>query len=192
MKAIRISDDIMWEDELVRLFNILSLSSADKNRDWFGRLANNYKQYEEWYVCVDKNSIVAFSGVVKIGNYYRLLSRLWYDEDYRVDGLTTPLHTITPAMMMAELMLEDFTENLFCSMEYPQRRKHLEKVAERLNFRFGRKFKLNHDMHRTCDDDTFSCWQNTISEVELDLPSMSVKEWRLRFGNSRKMPDRKN
>lgn len=170
---------------------MLSVSSLDKNRDWFADLAKEHNKFDKWYIGLDeRGNIVAFSAIRKIGENYRLLSRLWYDEDYRVGGLKTPLIEDTPAMMMAKLQLEDYPVRRFCSMEYPTRRGHLRKVATRLNERFGTKFKLNDGMHLTCkQENSFSCWQNTISEDELDLPSITVEEWRERFGNQRKVFD---
>jgi hypothetical protein len=185
MKAVRLNfkNEQMFLDKLAYLHE----TSKDKNKDWYLDLQKRYSQFEVWYLIIHDGDIKSFSAVQQINNYYRILSRLWYDESLRNDGLNTPLTEVTPAMIMAELQIEDFGDDLFCSMEYPQRRKHLEKVAERLNYRFNRNFKLNLHMHQTCKHDTFSCWQNTISEIELDLPSISVEEWRTRFGNSRKM-----
>jgi hypothetical protein len=185
---LNLKNEQMFLDKLAYLYE----RSKDKNRDWYLDLQKRYRQFEGWYLIIYDGDIKSFSAVHKIDKYYRILSRLWYDESLRSDGLNTPLTEVTPAMIIAELQIEDFGGDFFCSMEYPSRRKHLEAVAERLNYRFNRNFKLNLQMHQTCNHNTFSCWQNTISEIELDLPSISVEEWRIRFGNSRKMPNRKN
>ena len=193
MNTVRLTPE--YYSQLLDKLSKLAKTSKDKNRDWYSRLQTQLFEFEEWYCVMVDGDIKAFSAVHKIGDHYRLLSRLWYDDCFRTSGLKTPLTSVTPAMLIAELQLEDFWHNVFCSMEYPQRRKHLEKVAERLNYRFGKSFKLNDGMHKTVlngRDDNFTCWQNTISEEELDLPKISVEEWRLRFGNSRKMPGRAN
>lgn len=191
MKAVRLTPE--YEKQFLDKLSELAETSRDKNRDWYKHLQKNYTRFEEWYFVMCNDQITAFSAVHKIDKYYRMLSRLWYDNSLRNYGLNTPLTETTPAMVMAELQFEDFKENLFCSMEYPSRRKHLQKVAERLNFRFNRNFKLNRAMHMTCPThEDFSCWQNTISEVDLDLPSITVEQWRLLFENARKMPNREN
>lgn len=184
MQAVRIN--LEYEQLFLNKLQELAETSIDKNRDWYINLQKDYTKFEDWYFVICNGEIKCFSAVHKINKYYRILSRLWYDDSLRKEGLSTPLTDVTPALLVAELMLEDFNENVFCSMEYPYRRKHLEKVAERLNFRFNKKFKLNDMMHQTCEQNKFSCWQNTISEIELELPSMSVEEWRKNFGNSRK------
>ena len=190
MNVIRINTETekMFTDKL----KYLAETSQDKNKDWYTYLQRDYTKFENWYFIIENDDIVAFSGVHKIGDYYRILSRLWYNPNYRMPGLKNPqADTInTPGMVIAELQLKDYQTNLFCSMEYPQRRKYLDLVAKRLNTKFKRSFKLNEGMQLTCPwPDSFSCWQNTISEAELDLPSISVEEWRKRFGNARKVSD---
>jgi len=190
-KVVRLS--LEYEQQFLDKLIELEETSKDKNRDWYRYLQKDYTNFEEWYFVIHDNEIIAFSAVHKIDKYYRMLSRLWYDDKLRKYGLNTPLTEITPAMMIAEFQLEDFNKNLFCSMEYPSRRKHLEKVSKRLNFRFNRNFKLNSRMHLTYNNhEDFSCWQNTISEIDLDLPSITVEQWRLRFDTARKTPDRED
>ena len=188
MKVVRMNS--VYERMFIDKLKHLSETSRDKNKDWYTNLQKDYIKFENWYFIIVDDNIVAFAAVHKIGIYYRILSRLWYDPMYRTHGLKNPTDDTldTPAMLIAELQLEDYQENLFCSMEYPNRRSRLGLVAERLNYKFDKRFKLNDEMHLTCQHpSSFSCWQNTISEVELILPYISIEQWRQKFGNARKV-----
>jgi hypothetical protein len=181
------------ENEFVQFLYRLSKDYNDKNRDWFNpnlpwSLINRYKDYEKWYITKFKNEIIAFSGVIKIQGYYRLVSRMY--NCLRKKGLIDPVKKdeISPAMLMLEKQLEDYpTNKLFISMEYLNRRKLLEELATKINLLYGGDWKLNDGVYLTCNNkESFSCWQSTISIIELPFEKMSIQDYTKKFSNKRK------
>lgn len=171
------------------LIRNLSKESKDKNRDWFKYILKNDKnKFDQWYITLYKNEIIAFSCVMKINGYYRLLSRLY--NCVRKKGMTNPVkyEEISPAMLMLEQQLYDYpTSDTFISMEYLNRRKLLEKLANKINTLYGGEWKLREGFYQTCNiEDSFSCWQSIISEVDLPLNRISIEEYIERFSNKRK------
>ena len=182
LKAVRmdLSNKSVFLDKLKEL----DKDSPNKNKDWWPWLLKNYNtQFSSWYLTFHKDELISFSAVQLFGDSARLCSRLW--NGIRKPGLERGviLNEVSPAMLMIELQLQDYKGyNYFFSMELLNRRSHLEKFAEKLNIKLGRSFKLNEYMHQTCRDETFKCWQSTISEKPLNLPEMKLEEWRERFG----------
>ena len=92
-------------------------------------------------------------------------------------------YEMSPSMLAFQLQLEDFpTKNRLMSMEYVNRRGYLTKFANKLNGMFGHDWKLLDDVYFTCTEfpenkKNPGCWQSIISECDLPVDSMSVKEY---------------
>lgn len=169
----------------------LMLTSKDKNRDWWPHLLDSWNfMFGAWYIVFDKeDNLIAFSAVQPFeNNQWRLMSRMW--NGVRKQGLVRGLieNEISPAMLMLELQLKEFgNEKCFISMEYLNRRKFIEQLAKKMNKLFNVNWKLNEGMQKTCNDlESFSCWQNTISNHPIELPSISVEQYKQYFEGERK------
>ena len=89
---------------------------------------------------------------------------------------------------MMELEFEDFPLHQFFSMEYLNRRPLMYKLAKKLNTWFDYDFRLQDGMYCTvpsCADHAW-CWQSIVSEVDVPLQKMSLKDYRRQFGKTRK------
>jgi hypothetical protein len=182
------------EEVFFDLIKTLSKESKDKNRDWFPYiLKNDKKKFDQWYITTFKDEIIAFSCVMKIEGYYRLLSRMY--NCIRKKGMIDPVkhNEISPAMLMLKQQLYDYpTENIFISMEYFNRRKLLKELAVKINNLYGGHWKLNDGFYLTCPDfiecyEDSSCWQSTISKLDIQLKYMSTAEYLQKFSKKRKM-----
>lgn len=171
------------ESIFVHKLKELEQTDKSKNKDWWPNLIVNYKNYDQWYLAFHKEEIISFSCVQLFGkNTARLATRLW--NGVKKNGLERGviLNEVSPAMIMIEMQLKDYKNyNAFFSMQQLNRRKHLEKLAEKLNIKLGRSFKLNDGMYQTCPYDVIDCWQSTISEKELNLPEMPIEEWKEKY-----------
>lgn len=177
--------DSTHESIFVNKLKELEQTDKSKNKHWWPDLIANYKKYDQWYLVFHKEELISFSCVQLFGkSTARLATRQW--NGIKKKGLERGviLNEVSPAMLMIEMQLQDYKDyNVFFSMELLSRRKHLEMLAEKLNIKLGRSFKLNDSMYQTCAYDTKDCWQSTISEKELNLPEMQIEEWRTKFGN---------
>ena len=169
----------------------LQRESRDKNRDWWGQLITEWDtMFDAWYVVFDgEDNLIAFSSVQAFDNgWWRLMTRMW--NGVRKQGLARGLiqDELTPAMLMLHMQLEEFGhEKCFISMEYINRRKFMKQLAEKINKMFGLHWFLNDGMQLTCDDhESFSCWQNTISNEPIDRLTISVEQYLAYFENERK------
>ena len=171
------------ESIFVHKLKELEQTDKSKNKDWWPNLIVNYKNYDQWYLAFHKEEIISFSCVQLFSkSTARLATRLW--NGVKKTGLERGviLNEVSPAMIMIEMQLKDYKNyNVFFSMQRLNRRKHLEKLAEKLNIKLGRSFKLNDGMHQTCPYDVIDCWQSTISEKELNLPEMPIEEWKEKY-----------
>lgn len=175
------------------LIKTLSEESSDRNRDWFPHILKNDKtKFDQWYITVHDDEIIAFSCVMKIKGYYRLVSRLY--NCVRKKGMTNPVifEEISPAMLMLAQQLKDYGDKkTFISMEYLGRRKLLKKLAVKINTLYGGNWKLNPNFYFTCPDykecrEDSSCWQSTISQNTLDLDKITIDEYKNKFLMKRK------
>lgn len=178
-------------DLFVNQLEKLHRESKDKNRDWWGNLITEWDtMFGPWYVVFDgDDNLIAFSAVQFFENgWNRLMTRMW--NGVRKQGLVRGLiqDELSPAMLMLHLQLEEFGhEKCFISMEYINRRKFIEQLAEKMNRMFDVDWKLNDGMQLTCcDHESFSCWQNTISNQPLDRLTMSTEQYLAYFENERK------
>ena len=171
------------ESIFVHKLKELEQTDKSKNKDWWPNLIVNYKNYDQWYLAFHKEEIISFSCVKLFGkSTARLATRLWNGVKKTGLGRGVILNEVSPAMIMIEMQLKDYKNyNAFFSMQMLNRRKHLEKLAEKLNIKLGRSFKLNDGMHQTCPYDDINCWQSTISEKELNLPEMPIEEWKEKY-----------
>lgn len=161
----------------------LEQTDASKNKDWWPDLIKSYKNYDQWYLAFHKKEIISFSCVQLFSkSTARLSTRLWNGVKKKGLERGVILNEVSPAMLMIEMQLEDYKDyNAFFSMQQLNRRKHLKMLAEKLNVKLGRSFKLNDGMYQTCPYDSINCWQNTISEKELNLPEMPIEEWKEKY-----------
>jgi hypothetical protein len=184
-------------ERFYKIIENLSKTSKDKNRDWFPEILEhrgNNKKYCQWYITLHNNEIIAFSCVMDVFGGYRLLSRMF--NFIRKPGVTNPVipGEESPAMLMLEKQLEDFpSSECFISMEYLNRRPLMARLAVKINNMFGGNWYLNDGMYQVCENgESFSCWQNVISEKPLPFGSMSVEQFKEKFGNNRKKIKGKN
>lgn len=177
----------LFEDKL----RWLKINSKDKNHDWWGELVDEWDtMFDAWYVVFDKDdNLIAFSAVESFeNNQWRLMTRMW--NGVRKEGLVRGLilDEVSPAMLMLEMQLKDFKgERTFISMEYINRRKFLDLLADKINKMFGGNWSLNDGMQQTRPNfDRFSSWQNTISEHDIELNTISVDSYLNYFEKERK------
>lgn len=192
MKSVKM--DSSTESIFLSKVKELSESSIDRNRDWFPILLERYNtHYDSWYLTFHKDELVAFAAVQLYDTgWYRLMTRMW--NGIKKTGLERGVkqEEISPAMMMLNLQLSNYpTQNRFMSMEYLNRRPMMENLANKVNKFFGGTWKLNDGMYFTCPDypscrESFSCWQSTISEIEMPFDKININEFKKRFGNERK------
>lgn len=175
--------DSTHESIFVNKLKELEQTDKSKNKHWWPDLIANYKKYDQWYLVFHKEELISFSCVQLFGkSTARLSTRLWNGVKKKGLERGVILNEVSPAMLMIEMQLRDYKDySVFFSMELLNRRKHLEKFAEKLNIKLGRSFKLNEGMHQTCSDDSINCWQSTISEKEINLPEMSIEEWKEKY-----------
>ena len=171
------------ESIFVRKLKELEQTDKSKNKHWWPNLIVNYKKYDQWYLVFHKEEIISFSCVQLFGkSTARLATRQWNGVKKKGLERGVILNEVSPAMLMIEMQLQDYKDyNVFFSMQLLNRRKHLEMFAEKLNIKLGRSFKLNDGMYQTCSDDSINCWQSTISEKEINLPEMSIEEWKEKY-----------
>lgn len=151
-----------------------------RNADWFDRIPQIYKtRFEEWFFLVDNdNNLIAFATIQKFyDGCYRLLTRTYYNPNYRRKHLLYEKNVKTPAMYILDEQLR-FIKNyktLFISMQDLKRRPALEKVKDKI----GNGWKMHPNMIQTCNEiNDKNCWQNVIFIGEdLQLPSISISEW---------------
>jgi hypothetical protein len=188
MKVERI--DETNKQMFLELIQQLSTESKDKNRDWFPDiLKDDGTKFDQWYVTKFENEVIAFSCVMKIEGYYRLVSRMY--NCLRKKGLTDPVKQdeMSPAMLMLKQQIEDYpSDKVFISMEYLNRRKLLLKLADKLNYLFGFNFQLQDGMYKTVISEGKKPyqWQSIISQDEISLEKISISEYKTRFSNQRK------
>lgn len=176
--------DYTNESFFIRKLKELEQTDKSKNSDWWFALLKTYKtNFDKWYLVFYKEEIISFSCVQLFGkNSARLATRQWNGVKKKGLERGVILDEVSPAILMIQMQLKDYEGyDFFFSMQMLNRRKHLEKFAEKLNIKLGRCFKLNDGMYQTCLSDSINCWQNTISEKELDLPSMTINEWKEKY-----------
>ena len=182
-----------YEFEFIKLLENLSYNSKDKNKDWFEPLLRDYKKYLHWsFLLTDDHKFVAFSAIQTFNfpnDCYRVLSRTYYTPKYRNLKNTYDYNEKTPAVYILEDQLSVLTKGfIFCSMEYPQRKRYLKRFATKLKT-FNQDWTVLEDMYLTCPNkESFSCWQNICVKDNDNVPleNITCEEWKERYGNRRK------
>lgn len=186
LTAVRM--DSTNESIFVDKLHELAENSIDKNRDWFPQLIKTYQNFEQWYLTFYQNELVSFCAVQDFGGYYRFNTRQWNGIKKTGLELGVKYEEVSPAFLMMELEFEDFPLHQFFSMEYLNRRPLMYKLAKKLNKWFDYDFRLQDGMYCTvpsCADQAW-CWQSIVSEVDVPLQKMSLKDYRRQFGKTRK------
>jgi len=164
----------------LKLFSEQNFKGDSRNRDWFDRLPQIYKKrFVEWFFLVDNSELIAFATIQQFYPLcFRLLTRTYYNPDYRRKHLAYEHNQKTPAMYLLDAQLEyvkDY-DTLFISMQDLNRRRSLKKVMTKI----GNGWKMHPEMVQTCNEvnDT-NCWQNIIYKGNpISLPSITIADWK--------------
>jgi len=166
-------------DEL-KIFEQQNYTGDVRNRDWFSRIPEIYKtRFIEWFFLVDNNILTAFATIQEFyPGCFRLLTRTYYNPEYRRSHLYYDKVAKTPAMHLIEAQ-EKYLSNyktVFISMQDLKRRPALDRVRRKL----GENWKMYPNMIQTCNEDNANCWQSAIYLGEpIELPSISISDWDL-------------
>lgn len=168
----------------------------DRNKDWFdpdyvGSIPNSYKKYPLWTFLIDDNdNLIALSCVQT--HYFpddcaRLLTRTFYNPEYRRKHLKYEHNEKTPAMYMLEAQLEltNYKHN-FMSVEFIRRKNSLVKLAKKLNDKYSTNWKVLDNLYHTYpnSDDPHS-WQPVCvlqTDSKFPLRHISQTEWESIYG----------
>ena len=90
-------------DEL-KIFEQQNYTGDVRNRDWFSRIPEIYKtRFIEWFFLVDNNILTAFATIQEFyPGCFRLLTRTYYNPEYRRSHLYYDKVAKTPAMHLIE------------------------------------------------------------------------------------------
>jgi hypothetical protein len=160
-------------------FKKLSYAGDVRNKDWFDRIPEIYKtRFVEWFFLVDNNNLIAFATIQEFyPGCFRLLTRTYYNPEYRRSHLHYDFNDKTPAIYLIEAQL-DYLKNydtVFISMQDLKRRSALIRLIRKL----GNGWTMHPDMIRTCGEDSTNCWQNIcVLGNEIQLPSITIEEWK--------------
>jgi hypothetical protein len=192
-----------YENQFLNYCRYAWKTSTDRNRDWFDpslpwSIPNRYKEYPYWSFLVDDNeNFIAFSCIQT--HFFeldcaRVLTRTYYNPQYRRTNMRYEEFVKTPAVYMLEAQYQWAVENLdikhlFFSLEFPNRRGTMRRLSKKINKLYGHQWEVLEDMYQTCPDpDNSSCWQNccvlSLEDREFPLPYITVKEWRKRYGRT--------
>ncbi len=168
--------------------------SDDRNRDWFNpdltySIVNKYKEYPLWtFLVEDDNEMIAMSCIQT--HYFpegtaRLLTRTYYNPNYRRRHMVYEKESDTPATLMIEPQLEwakqNNYKNLFFSVEFLRRRATLVLLAKKLNNKYKHnEWKVLDDLYQTYPNDKdYKSWQVVCSNrFCLPLKSISIQKWK--------------
>ena len=68
------------------------------------------------------------------------------------------------------------------TMEHVKRRRNLQVISDYFNSNYQTNFKVQPHMYQTFDDpDNWKSWQVLTSTNEVDIPYITVDEWKERF-----------
>ena len=192
-----------YESKFLAYCNHAWRTSTDRNKDWFNpelpwSVQNRYKEYPHWsFLVTPDDQLIAFSCIQT--HFFepdcaRVLTRTYYGPNYRRTTMRYEDDIKTPAVWMLEDQVAWASKNLdikhlFFSLEFPNRRGTMRRLAKKINNLYGHQWEVLEDMYQTCPDpDNGSCWQNccvfSLEDREFPLPYITVKEWRKRYGRT--------
>lgn len=192
MKVVSLKD---YEQEFLDLCKRF-YHSNDRNKSWFDpnlnwSIVNRYKKYPFWtFLLDDTENFVAMSCVQTHFfplNCARLLTRTYYNPDYRRKHLSYETNIKTPAMYMLDEQIKwaqsKNIENMFLSVEYLRRKKSIEKFIKKINDIYLTKWYVLDDLYQTYpkDEDPQS-WQVIAANTKtLPLKKMPIDEWKKKY-----------
>lgn len=169
---------------------------SDKNNRWFDpnlsySIVNNYHKYPYWtFLLTDQNEFIAMSCIQKHNfpeKTYRVLTRTFYDINFRRRHLAYEKNVKTPAMFMLENQLSWLENNcnIFISMETVNRIETLHKFSEKLNksnlhgnWKVDRKYL--YQTYQGAVNDKFQ-WQIISSRKKINLPKITINQWMKKY-----------
>ena len=172
--------------------------SDDRNREWFNpnlawSIPNRYKKYPLWTFLVENGGQMIAMSCIQTHMFpegcARLLTRTYYNPNYRRKNMNYERDSDTPATLMLDPQLEwakqNNVSNLFFSVEFQRRRGSLIELAKKLNNKYNKhnEWKVLDGLYQTYpkDEDPAS-WQVVCSnQYSLPLKSISIQKWKEKY-----------
>lgn len=175
------------ESNFVNVLDNLSVTSTDRNKDWFPALLKRYRNYKEWYFVVNDAGLVAFSTIQPFyTGCYRVLTRCYIVPEYRRLVLPKNDTVLSPASLMILAQLSDLKNfnTAFISLEHINRSRTIKNMATKMKNTTNLEWHVLPGMMKTCDNvESQSCWQNICYTGDVpDLPTITYESWMLKNG----------
>jgi hypothetical protein len=173
----------------------LFYNTNDRNKDWFNpsvkhSIPNAYMRYPHWTFLLDSNDIFVAMSCVQTHFFpskcARVLTRTFYQPEYRRHHLSYEKDGKTPAMFMLEKQIEWIDKNtdiqtLFFSVEYLRRKSSMQRLANKLNAKYLHNWQVADELYQTYPVDEKASWQSVCiwdrGGVGLPMNKISVEEW---------------
>jgi len=196
----KFSSEIVTNENWLEFVNFLKYErqhskKKDRNSDWFDYLLDKcfWETYPMWSFSRMDGEIWTISAVQKHNfpsGVYRVMSRLYVKQGfrrpvtsdmkrYRHNWPAKSAYLFPPQL---DLINSIDGATMVMTMEHVKRRRNLQVITDYFNSSYETEFKVQPHMYQTFDDpDNWKSWQVLTSTKEVDIPYITVDEWKERF-----------